>query len=248
MPKRRAWPRSSSASRPKSANAAASWPATPSWPTRRRRWWNRSASDWPTGRRNRPRWQRNWKNWADAGADRASAPHRSGAGAEVEILQFDGHHDALLAAFGRGIVIRAAADLIEALAFIQRDGVRIARPYFQEQTLQAMPARHLEHLPQQAPALAAALVLGRHADVQQMAFAGGAAEHEIADQPALPFQQPALMAGVQAVAEDAGGPRKRIGAQLHGHHRIDIGRFHQPKLRIAGLALRVHCGRRWARM
>ena len=118
------------------------------------------------------------------------------------------HHDGVLAALVRGVVVRPAADLVEALAVVQRDRARIGRPHFQEDPVGHVPARDVHQPAQQVPAVAVALVLGLDADVEHVRLAGGAAEHAVADDAGAAVEHPAFVADPQAVAEDARRPRE----------------------------------------
>ena len=82
---------------------------------------------------------------------------------------------------------------------------------------------------QDVTAVAVALVLGRDADVEHVRFAGGAAEHAIADDAGPAIEHPAFVADPQAVAEDAGRPGEGVGALFDRRHGLDIGLAHHPK-------------------
>src|SRR3546814_4532031 len=85
---------------------------------------------------------------------------------DLRIQQFLGHHDRVLAPDVRGVVARAAADLVEAFVVVQRDRMRVRRPHLEEHALGAVPAGELEQRAQQAPAEPLALQLRIDADVQ----------------------------------------------------------------------------------
>src|SRR3546814_5761424 len=96
---------------------------------------------------------------------------------DLRIQQFLGHHDRVLAPDVRGVVARAAADLVEAFVVVQRDRMRVRRPHLEEHALGAVPAGELEQRAQQAPAEPLALQLRIDADVQYVRLVGGNAEH-----------------------------------------------------------------------
>src|SRR5207342_476603 len=96
----------------------------------------------------------------------------------------------------------------------------IRGPHFQKDAVGHVPAREVDQAAQYPPAVTVALVFGRDADVEHMRFVRGTTQHAVADQPGTRFEHPALMADTQAVAEDSGGPRKRIGALLDRDHRL----------------------------
>src|SRR5690606_4326196 len=163
--------------------------------------------------------------------------------------EFEGHDEGVFAAVEGGVVARAAADLVEALAVVQRDRGGIGRAHLQEHALGAVAAGDLQQRAQQAAAVALALHLRRRAQVEDVRLARGDAEHRVAEDRTAPVQHPRRVAGTQAIAEDAARPRERIGATLHVHHRVEVVLAHRPQAGRRGPVggKRAHPGARLSR-
>ena len=84
---------------------------------------------------------------------------------------------------------------------------------------------------QQTPAVAQALGVRVHAQIQQVRLAGGDRHDAVARHAAADVEHQAVVAGQQAIAKDAEAPGILIGRALDGRDRLQVGRLHQANLR-----------------
>src|SRR5690606_21648676 len=240
----RAWTRNSSASPARSPSARPSSATRPSSGTPPPRSSSRNAAASPTGPpRNRPSSPSAQSSEEQSTATEGHGKTRIKQSQYKKLFpcqsvfirgkklseEFEGHDEGVFAAVEGGVVARAAADLVEALAVVQRDRGGIGRAHLQEHALGAVAAGDLQQRAQQAAAVALALHLRRRAQVEDVRLARGDAEHRVAEDRTAPVQHPRRVAGTQAIAEDAARPRERIGATLHVHHRVEVVLAHRPQ-------------------
>jgi hypothetical protein len=95
-----------------------------------------------------------------------------------------------------------------------------------------MPARQIDQALHQTLAVAAAVLFRGHCHIQHVCFVGGYRQHPVAYEGVLALHHPALVAGFDAIAEDAHGPREFVGAQLDGDDGFEIFAAHGAQLRI----------------
>ena len=78
-----------------------------------------------------------------------------------------------------------------------------------------------------------------------MRLAGGDAHHRVAGRPVILQRQQGLVPGQHAIAEDAPGPRERVGATFDSHHRVQVALAHgtQAPGPLGFAHGRAHCAR-----